>query len=330
MSDTPRTSKLTFALGVLNGAVGDYLARTGNELAFDFSIMANGRAIELEQDALRALHPHPTSRVVVLVHGLMNTEECFFSGDCEDYGTRLARDFGLSPYYVRYNSGLPIPDNGERFARLLTALVAAHPVPVTEIVLVGYSMGGLVIRSACHVARAQALAWLPLVTRAIYVGTPHRGAPTERAGRVLTKLLAKVPDPYAKLVAQLGDLRSAGIKDLGDADLTHDDREKTAAARTFGLRDPEHPVPLLPEIEHFLICASASADPTIAMWFGDTIVPLPSASFGRIQGANDLALDHDHVIYLPGLSHIALPCHDRVWEAARELLSRPRPTTESA
>jgi len=206
-------------------------------------------------------------------------------------------------------------------ARLLDALIAAHPVPIEELLLIGYSMGGLVIRSACHVARAEHLSWLPLVKRTIYVGTPHRGAPTERAGRVLTKLLAKIPDPYVKLAADLADLRSAGIKDLGDADLTHADREKTAATRTLALRDAQHPIPLLPEIEHFLVCASSSEDPTIAMWFGDSIVPLPSASFGKIQGAGDLALDHDHVVYLAGLSHIILPCHDRVWNAIREFLT---------
>ncbi len=36
-----------------------------------------------------------------------------------DYGAFLARDFGLSPLYLRYNSGLAIPDNGGDLARLL-------------------------------------------------------------------------------------------------------------------------------------------------------------------------------------------------------------------
>ena len=54
--------------------------------------------------------------------------------------------------------------------------------------------------------------------RAIYVGTPHLGAPLERAGRTIAKVLRAIDDPYTRLVGELADLRSDGVKDLGDAD----------------------------------------------------------------------------------------------------------------
>jgi pimeloyl-ACP methyl ester carboxylesterase len=41
-----------------------------------------------------------------------------------------------------------IADNGNELVGLLDELVAGWPVPVTEIVLIGHSMGGLVARSA--------------------------------------------------------------------------------------------------------------------------------------------------------------------------------------
>ncbi len=326
--DAPRTSKLTFTLGIVNGLIGDYLSRTKNELAFDMAVMSNGAPVALEKESLRALHPDATSRVCVLMHGLMNTEEAFFSGDCDDYGARLRAEFAITPYYVRYNSGLPIPENGATFARLLTDLVSTHPVPVTELLLIGYSMGGLIARSACHVAAATSLAWLPLVRRAIYVGTPHRGAPMERAGRVLTKILAAIPDPYTRLIADVANLRSDGLKDLGDADVTEEDRARRSS--TFSLRDAKHPVPLLPQIEHLLVCASVSEDPQLAMWFGDVMVPVHSGSFDTITEKAHLALPQANVKYLPGLSHVALPCHDRVWETIREFLARTTLASETS
>ena len=94
--------------------------------------------------------------------------------------------------------------------------------------------------------------------RAIYLGTPHLGTPLERVGRVIAKLLRAVPDPYAQLAAQLAELRSDGVKDLGDADLRHQDRAR--GQPRIGLRDPRHPVPLLPELQHYLIAGSLSTD----------------------------------------------------------------------
>ena len=148
----------------------------------------------------------------------------------------------------------------------------------------------------------------------------------ERAGRVLTKILAAIPDPYTRLIADVANLRSDGLKDLGDADVTEADRARRSS--TFSLRDAAHPVPLLPQIEHLLVCASVSEDPQLAMWFGDVMVPVHSGSFDAITEKEHLALPRDNVKYLPGLSHVALPCHDRVWETIREFLGRTLPAME--
>jgi pimeloyl-ACP methyl ester carboxylesterase len=303
--------KLELAIGFLNGAVGDYLARTGNGLATSLTLAHEGVPVPVDRATLARLHPGApaTGRVVVLVHGLMCTESIFdFTDGSGDYGAFLERDLGLAPLYVRYNSGLPIADNGAALSTLLDALVAAYPVPLTEIVLLGFSMGGLVARAACHVAAtaAQPSSWLPLVRRALYCGTPHRGAPLERYGRVLAKLLNTIDDPYTQLFGQLSDLRSDGVKDLGDADLRHEDRARRVAR--IALRDPEHPVPLLPQIRHYLVAAHFARDPWLIALFGDTIVPLGSAT----NGVTPLPQDHVHVI--PGMHHVGLAHDARVYQ----------------
>lgn len=309
--------KLELAIAVLNGAVGDHLARTGNGLATAMTCIAAGQPLPIERAALSVAHPGASPRIAILLHGLMCTEDIWAHEDGSDYGSLLARDHGFTPLYVRYNSGLPIAENGKALAALLEELVVAYPLPIEEIVPIGYSMGGLVVRSACHLASVATTAsrWLPLVHRAIYVGTPHLGAPMERVGRVVAKLLRAVDDPYTQLAAELADLRSDGVKDLGDADLRHEDRARRLPR--VSVRDPRHPVPLLPDIEHFLVAGSLSTDARLASLFGDSVVPLGSATDGSCIDAATFALPPSHVRIVSGASHLTLAHDAAVYEHLR-------------
>ncbi len=306
---------LEMAVGALNGAVGDYLVRTGNGLATEMAFIQDGRPLALESASLSRAHPTASGRVAVLVHGLMCTEDIWTLPDGSDYGGMLARDLGFTPLYLRYNTGLPIPDNGALLARMLSDLLAFWPVPVEEILPLGYSMGGLVVRSACHQASLEAHPWLEKINRAIYVGTPHLGAPLERFGRVFTKVMRAVPDPYTRLIAQLGDLRSEGLQDLGDADLRHDDRIRRRPQ--VALRDPQHPVPLLPGIRHYLAAGSLSVEPRLAVLFGDILVPISSGTDGNCVDPASFALPPENVKLFPGTNHVALAHHPDVYAQIR-------------
>lgn len=317
--------KLELAIAILNGAVGDRLARTDNGLATTMTFIHQGRELPVERAAIERALPAGTSRVAIFLHGLMCTEDIWAMPDGTDYGSLLARDHGYTPLYVRYNSGLPIAENGLELSALLDRLVAAYPTPIEELVPIGYSMGGLVVRSACHVASLAAQSsWLPLVKRAIYVGTPHLGAPMERVGRFVAKVLRSVDDPYTQLAAELADLRSDGVKDLGDADLRHEDRAR--GLPRVGLRDPRHPVPLLRQIQHYLVAGSLSTDARLASVFGDSIVPVASATDGGCVDAVTFALPPSHVKIVSGASHIMLPHHPAVYEHLREWCA-PREAT---
>lgn len=308
--------KLEQALAILNGAVGDYLVRTDNGLATPMCLVRDGREVALTREALGRVHPDASGRVVVLVHGLMCTETIWRLEDGSDFGSRLQQEFGYTPLYVRYNTGRSIADNGLAFARLLDALCREYPGELRELSLLGFSMGGLVARSACHVASVERLGWLPLVRRAIYVGTPHLGAPLERAGRVLAKLLGTIPDPYTQLLAELGDLRSDGVKDMGDAHLRHEDRGRPSRRPSLG--DPEHPVPLLPSMSHHLVAGTLSRDPRLAALFGDSMVPVPSATGGACADAESMALPPQNVRIVHRRLHLDLARCPEVYEHVRD------------
>jgi triacylglycerol lipase len=308
--------KLELALGILNGAIGDYLHRTGNGLSTEMTLVNRNEPIETTKDSLAAAYPNAKSKIVILVHGLMCTETAFDLAGGGDYGTLLEKDIGVTALYVRYNSGLPIADNGASFSGLLDDLISNWPTELEDILLIGYSMGGLVVRSACHVASQKKSKWLPLVRRAIYVGTPHRGAPLERGGRVVSKILTAIPDPYTKLIAEIADLRSEGLQDLGDAELRHEDRARRK--KTFELTDAEHPVPLLKTMKHYLVVGGVSNEPWIHRLFGDSIVPLASAT--NTSGApitNRAILPADHIKFVPGTSHVDLARSLAVYDHVR-------------
>ena len=200
-----------FGISVLNGVVGDYLVRRGNGLAIPMAFVQDGRPLTLNAQALRTAQPACTGKLVVLIHGWCCNEDVWrFANDGTTYATKLQHDAGYTPFAVRYNSGMPIAKSGAAFDEQMTALVAAYPCAIDEIVLIGHSMGGLVIRSACEHGAHRAAAWLPLIRHAFYIGTPHDGADLERFAQGTTAALASTPNPVARLFGRLLDIRSIG------------------------------------------------------------------------------------------------------------------------
>ena len=306
---------LNSALALLNGLVGDELERRGNGLATPMACIHRGHPIAIDREALARAYPEPTPRVVLLVHGLMCTESVWEFQQAEghgqhpDYGALLANDLGFTPMYLRYNSGLAIADNGEALSDLLEALLVAYPVALEEILLIGHSLGGLVVRSTCEHARASSQRWLALVRRVIFIDTPHLGAPLERLGRIAAGLLRAVPDPYTRLAADIGDLRSDAINDLGDADLRHEDR----ARRRVGIRSTgwRHPVPLSSAFAHYVIAGTPPPRRPVAAALNDLLVPESSVT------AQHMELPPYRLRVFPGVGHLQLARHPEVYAQIR-------------
>jgi pimeloyl-ACP methyl ester carboxylesterase len=199
------------AIAAINGVLGDHLADTGNPLAITMALRVDGQALPLERAALAARLPQAGPKLVVLMHGLCMNDRLWQRQD-HDHGRMLARELGFTPVYLHYNSGRAIADNGREFAGLMQRLLDSWPVALEQVVLLTHSMGGLVARCALQQAAEAGLAWPQQIDELVFLGTPHHGAPLERAGHGLDLLLAAAP--YAAPLARLGRVRSAGITDL--------------------------------------------------------------------------------------------------------------------
>jgi hypothetical protein len=226
-------------LAALNGVLGDHLAKTANPLAIRMAFRHAGRALPLQRDALATSLPAAGGKLLVLMHGLcMNDLEWRRNG--HDHGEALAVALGFTPVYLHYCTGLHVSTNGRALANQLEQLLEQWPRPVARFAIVAHSMGGLLARSALHYGRAAGHRWPDRLDDLACLGTPHHGAPLERAGQGVDMLLGATP--YAGPFGRLAKLRSAGITDLRHGNLI--DEDWVGGDRFEGATDRRKAVPL--------------------------------------------------------------------------------------
>ncbi len=274
LGDIEASREREYVVAALNGVVGDYLAETGNPLAVTMHLRCGGKELELTRKGLAAAMGTPSSKALVLVHGLCRNELCWERGG-HDHGAQLARDHSYTAVYLRYNTGLHVSTNGRALAEILEDLVTAWPVPLKEVSILAHSMGGLVARSAHHHASAAGHEWPRKLRKLVFLGTPHHGAPLERAGHRVHLLLEKTR--YTAPLALLGKVRSQGITDLRHGCVLEEDRK--GDHRFANLADSRCPVPLPRGVRCYTIAGSIGRAPVTRrdQLIGDGLVPVASA-----------------------------------------------------
>lgn len=184
-------------VGAVLGLVGDRVRDVEPDLAWP--------------TVLTPVTPRPdATEVVVLLHGLCETDLAWGMGAGPDRPAlpSLLDRPGREVLVATMNSGLRPSELGREVA----ALLAARAVTPVRVVLVGHSMGGLVARAALRSGTAAGHDWVAACDALVTLGTPHLGAPLERAVAVLVRAGAPVAEVAA--VTNWFEQRSAGIRDL--------------------------------------------------------------------------------------------------------------------
>lgn len=290
-------------VSILNGVLGDHMSTHGNPLTITMGFRREGKPLDLTPEALVSALPNPQGKVLVLLHGhCMNELQWCRNG--HDHGEVLAAANGYTPMYLRYNTGLHISQNGRAFADQLEELVRAWPVPVEELCIVGYSMGGLLARSAFHYGALAQHHWLQYVHQLMFVGTPHHGSMVERAGNMVD--LALEVSPYSEALSRLGKIRSAGTTDLRHGNLIDED---WAGRNRFAHAADQRQLSQLPAgVQCYAIAAMIAKEhcEVRGKLVGDGLVPLKSA-LGHHQDENRaLVFPEGHRKVFYGMTHLGL------------------------
>ena len=261
-STTQPTTRSDAVQAFANAVWGDELERRGSSMAIDMAVRSrDGAAVPLDGRSLSTAFPAASERIVILLHGLGQTERSF---EVPDTATGLAgaiESSSSTPVLIRYNTGRSVAVNGRELSDLLGKVIEHWPVPVSEIALVGYSMGGLVARSAVHDGLARGDRWIDVVRNLVTIAAPHAGSPIEKAAEVTARSLMVAPQ--TKPLAGFLGSRSAGIRDLHS-----------------GVDLP----PSFDGIEHHVIAAvvSSSAESPVGSIIGDLVVR-PASALGGVR-----------------------------------------------
>lgn len=309
-------------IGVIDGLIGDALERDGSELQEPMAVRVAGRVVPCDPESVRRSFPSARPRLAIFVHGLMGTEFPWhwYERRCGgNYGSLLERDLGLTPVYIRYNTGRHISENGRSLHELLEQLVACWPLDVEEVALIGHSMGGLVARSACWQASESRAEWARRVRHVVTLGTPHMGAPLAQAVHYASAGLDALPEtkPFARLLRR----RSSGIRDLRQGSLVDEDWMDcdADALRAIACRE----VPLLEGATHCFVAATITPreNDLLGRLIGDCLVLHPSAC-GRSRSRR-IPFEDEYGMHLGSAHHLALLNHPTVYERLREWLRSP-------
>ena len=286
-------------LAALNGVMGDRLLAQNNPLAQRMELRLAGLALPMERPApLRERLAGASPHLLLMLHGLcMNDTQWLRAG--HDHGAFLAQALGCTPVYVRYNSGLHTSLNGRELAGQLERLVAQWPT-LESITVLGHSMGGLLARAAVFYGRQMGHRWPAQLKHLVFLGTPHHGAPLERAGHGVDVLLSA--SPFTLPFTQLGMLRSAGITDLRHGHVLDDDWQ--GRGRFDSPHDHRVPLPLPEGVACFTVAATLAPQRGLMAdrLTGDGLVPLRSALGQHDEAARRLvfAKDSQRTVYRTG------------------------------
>ena len=308
-SNTPQESAPREAfLAALNGVMGDRLVESDNPLATPMTLRFQNQALNWEAMPDKALL---TGKVLIVIHGLcMNDLQWSVQVDEKtvNHAETLAAKLGYTPVYVRYNTGLHTSQYGQTLSNQLELLSALWPVPLTEISVLVHSMGGLVTRSAVHSAQNSRRQWVKKLKNIVFLGTPHHGAPLEKAGNWIDVLLGVTP--FSAPFKKLAELRSAGITDLRfgnvlDSDWQDQDRFKPKTQQEHV--DREH-LSLPDGVACFTVAATLAAKRSLLAdrLIGDGLVPLNSALGVNSDPQRSLVFAKSSQLVVYRTNHMAL------------------------
>ena len=331
-SPSPSSIKPTL-LSAINGVIGDYLHTQQSPLSIAMTFRQHGNDIEL--DALARHIAESEGKLLIMVHGLCMNDVQWRQSE-HDHGYHLANDLSCTTVYLHYNTGRHIYQNGVELNALLGKLTTQFGLLQSQhsldISVVAHSMGGLVTRSALYYAKAaiseaaaiteaaeEKAQWAEYLKKIVFLGTPHHGAPLEKAGNWVDLFLGM--HHFTAPLTRITQIRSAGIADLRHGYIVESD---THSERLFDfVNDQRKPIPLPDGVACFAIATTSSASPNAINkhLVGDGLVPLNSALGIHENEAFNLNFKPENQWVGNNISHLGLLGNRTIYDFIHRWLS---------
>ena len=317
LGESKKTNKTETLRATLNGVVGDYLEENNNPLAIKMQFRNKGIPISITLKDLKKAYPKSNGKIFLLLHGSCMNDIQWTQNEL-NYGELLGEELGKTPVYLNYNSGLHISKNGQELNKRLEELVLNWPVEVNEIVILAHSMGGLVARSALYYGQLEEKSWTKKITKIVFLGTPHHGAPLEKAGNIVDVVLDATP--YSKPFARLGKIRSAGVTDLRYGNITDEDWKNKDRFKL--LEDHRKNISLPKEIAFYSIAGVVGKKTTSisSALLGDKMVSVKSALGKHTKRSKNLNFKKENTWIAYETSHIELLGSTKIYEKIKSWL----------
>lgn len=185
----------------------------------DMSFRKLGEDISLKE-AFESYQTSGRTKSVLFLPGLFTDETVWMERTEIKNGTEIStkgiatelEKLSYHPFYLRFNHGLPIHENGKKLMHLLDLFFDLDPNMKPNIVC--YSLGGLVFRSCLYHAKLENKPWINRFSKVVSIASPNKGSYLEKFGFWLGFLLEKSPILALKIIGMIGNLRSDSIKDL--------------------------------------------------------------------------------------------------------------------
>jgi hypothetical protein len=221
---------------LLNSMIGGYLEKENNPLAIQMGFFHQSKRLSLDSQLAQQLDGPLSNKVVVFVHGLTNLETvwdypaegssnasivnhyidvCFNpvnNTSQENYGKQLQEEFGFTPFYLRYNTGLSLEKNGRNFAAQLSKLFKSYPIKIDDLMLIGFSMGGGVLSHAQYSAQQSNQEWLKVLSKCMYLGDSSENSLLANILQLGSDFFRHSPLRYINLLADWLDCRSERLQ----------------------------------------------------------------------------------------------------------------------
>lgn len=298
---------------VLNGLMGDEFEENNDLLAIKMSFRYSNQDVAVHELSTYYDFKQFGGKVNVLIHGLMGDEYMWKKEKPKQknkIGDWLENNSFANNLYLRYNTGLHISENGRALSDLLEKFTTQYGDEITQINLIGHSMGGLLIRSAGYYADIQRQNWIAKLKNVFLIGVPNEGSYLAQIGFFVKHVFRKIDISHDDYIARLMDVRSNGIKDLSFAYLTDEDWLDKDSEDID--KHPVTKVRLIPKVKYYLIGGViGKKNDIVHKYLGDGLVGSTSALNRQVQSENS---DNIESIIFEKENHMSLLASEQVAE----------------